>query len=263
MMSIPTSTWLFLFLLIVFWLWESKAPFFTWQQAPAPTQYKRYQHGTHNLAITLFNALISAALFASAIAMAASTTQEYGIGFLNWVAVQFPEPVVFILAIVLMDGWIYLWHRANHTIPFLWRFHRMHHSDPYMDCTSATRFHIGELAFSTLLRMGVILILGLSPQHILVYGFLMIACTLFHHANISLGSFDPILRKVIVTPDMHKIHHSNQIQETNSNYGTVFSFWDRLGKSYRETDKPEGIVFGVEGLEEEQGFWRMMRTPFK
>jgi sterol desaturase/sphingolipid hydroxylase (fatty acid hydroxylase superfamily) len=150
--------------------------------------------------------------------------------------------------LVLLDCWMYFWHWANHVIPFLWRFHRTHHSDWHMNVTTATRFHLGEHVISTALKLGLIPLLGLEVWHLLVYDTLVIAVTQFHHADISMGRWDHWLRLVVVTPDMHKVHHSDRYRETNSNYSTVLSIWDRLFGSFRKRDDPATIVFGLKEL---------------
>ncbi|MDF1744155.1 MAG: sterol desaturase family protein, partial [Gimesia sp.] len=140
----------------------------------------------------------------------------------------------------------------NHRIPLFWRFHRMHHSDPYMDVSTATRFHWGELIFSTLFRLLIIPLLGLQAWHIIVYGMLVFLSTQFHHANISIGRVDRFFRWFFVSPDMHKIHHSQIPEETNSNYSTVFSIWDRLAGTFRMRTDLKNIHFGLSEFEQPQ-----------
>lgn len=253
----PLNSILFITLLAILWLWESKQPFFTWQ-------HNRYRHAAHNLALTIFNAAITFFLFASLLTVTAQMTQEYKIGFVQILPEYIPDIVRLFLGLILLDCWMYLWHRANHTIPLLWRFHRTHHSDKYMDATSATRFHTGELIMATVLRIGIIFMLGLTATHLLIYGLLLTASTLFHHANISIGRFDKILVLFIVTPDMHKIHHSRVMDETNSNYSTILSIWDRLGGTYKSHNKPEMIQIGLNEFdnEEDQTFIGMLKIPF-
>lgn len=253
----PLNSILFIVFLAAFWLWEGYRPFFVWQ-------HNRYQHATRNLALTLFNTTITFLLFASLLTTATEMTQEYRVGLIQILPAYIPDSAKLIIGLLLLDGWMYLWHRANHTIPLLWRFHRMHHSDNYMDATSATRFHIGELMLATLLRIGVIFILGLTTTHIIVYGLLLTICTLFHHANISIGGLDKYLVLLIVTPDMHKIHHSQQMTETNSNYSTVLSIWDRLGNTYKTHRNPNMIKIGLDKFDNEkyQTFIGMLKTPF-
>jgi len=169
-----------------------------------------------------------------------------------------------VLALVLLDCWMYLWHRANHMIPFLWRFHRMHHSDRHMDVTTATRFHLGEHVGASLLRLGLIPLLGLEVWNLVVYDTLVIAVTQFHHADISIGRWDRWLRWLIVTPYMHKVHHSDWRPETDSNYSTVLSIWDRLAGSLRMRSDPKTLVFGLDEFTDHgwQSWWGMMKTPF-
>ncbi len=248
---------LFITLLTGLWLWESKQPFFAWQ-------HNRYQHAAHNLALTLFNTAITFVLFASLLTLTAQMTEEYKVGLVQILPEYVPDIARVILGLLLLDCWMYLWHRANHTIPLLWRFHRTHHSDKYMDATSATRFHIGELILATLLRVGIIFMLGLTTTHLLIYGLILTASTLFHHANISIGRFDKLLVLFIVTPDMHKVHHSQIRDETDSNYSTVLSIWDRLGGTFKRRDNPEMINIGLNEFdrEEDQTFIGMLKTPF-
>jgi sterol desaturase/sphingolipid hydroxylase (fatty acid hydroxylase superfamily) len=170
----------------------------------------------------------------------------------------------FVLALVLLDGWMYVWHRANHAIPLLWRFHRMHHSDRQMDVTTATRFHLGEHVGSSVLRLGLIPLLGFEVWNLVVYDILVIAITQFHHADISIGRCDRLLRLLIVTPNMHKVHHSDWRPETDSNYSTVLSVWDRIFRSFRMRSDPKMQLFGLSDFNDArwQTWWGMMKTPF-
>src|SRR5215813_5385924 len=118
-------------------------------------------------------------------------------------------------AILLFDAWMYLWHRANHQLDFLWRFHRVHHSDPEMDVTTAIRFHAGEILISSALRLAVIPLLGITNRQLLVYEMLLLPVILFHHSNVLIPErLDAILRLVIVTPAIHRVHHSRLRAET-------------------------------------------------
>ncbi|MCA9068211.1 MAG: sterol desaturase family protein [Planctomycetaceae bacterium] len=243
-------------LLAVFWIWETWHPFFGWQSSG------RVRHGLANLAIAVMNTLILGLIFGTATVGVAEWANHHQLGLLNWVPL--PGSVQFGMALVLSDAWLYAWHRANHTIPLLWRFHRMHHSDTKMDVTTATRFHLGELSFAAVLRLGVIIALGLRIEHTLTYDLLVLASTQFHHADISLGRLDRWLRGVFVTPDMHKVHHSREFAETNSNYSTILSLWDRLAVSFRMRTEPKTIEFGLEDFREPDwqtipGLWK---TPF-
>lgn len=242
-------------LLAVFWCWETWRPFFGHAEG-------RLRHAGHNLAIALVNTMILGLGFGLVTTTVAEWTAANQYGLLQ--AVDLAGPLRFAMALVLLDGWMYIWHRANHTIPFLWRFHRMHHSDRHMDVTTATRFHLGEHIGSAVLRLGLVPLLGLEISHILVYDTLVIAITQLHHADISLGRWDRGLSWLIVTPYMHKVHHSSWRQETDSNYSTVLSVWDRIFRSFRMRSDLKSLVFGLEEFREPgwQSWWGMMKTPF-
>jgi sterol desaturase/sphingolipid hydroxylase (fatty acid hydroxylase superfamily) len=201
-------------------------------------------------------------VFGSLTVIVAGWTETNHYGLLH--ALGLAEQVQFVLALALLDGWMYVWHRANHVIPVLWRFHRMHHSDRQMDVTTATRFHLGEHVGAAVLRIGLIPLLGFEVWNLVVYDTLVIGITQFHHANISLGRWDRWLRLFIVTPDMHKVHHSDCQPETDSNYSTVFSWWDRLVVTFRMRADPKTIVFGLKEFTAPawQGWWGMLKTPF-
>jgi len=153
-----------------------------------------------------------------------------------------------ILAFLLMDLTFYWWHRANHRSPLLRRFHNVHHIDPDLDVSTAFRFHFGELAFSSAFRVAQIGLIGPSLGSYLLYETVFQAGTLFHHSNVRLPiRAERLLVRLIVTPRMHGIHHSQVRWETNSNYSTVFSFWDRLHRTLG-LNIPQGeIDIGIPG----------------
>jgi sterol desaturase/sphingolipid hydroxylase (fatty acid hydroxylase superfamily) len=169
------------------------------------------------------------------------------------------------LAVVVLDLWTYWWHRANHRWTLLWRFHRVHHSDSSMDVTTAVRFHLGELLISAGLRLALITLLGLPLAALLLYDGAVTVATQFHHANIGLGRWDRWIRRLIVSPNMHKIHHSKIRAETNSNYSTVLSLWDRAFSTYRDRDDCHAIRFGVPRMTDEsfQTLKGLALTPFR
>lgn len=140
-------------LLTLFWLWESRWPFFGQPEG-------RWRHAGRNLAIALVNTALLGLLFGSVTVVVAEWTGQRRLGLLH--LVELASPVRIVLALALLDGWMYAWHRANHLVPFLWRFHRMHHSDPRMDVTTATRFHLGEHVGAATLRLGLIPLLGVG-----------------------------------------------------------------------------------------------------
>jgi sterol desaturase/sphingolipid hydroxylase (fatty acid hydroxylase superfamily) len=241
-------------LLALFWCWETWRPFFGQREG-------RLLHAGRNLTLSLFNTVAVGLAFGYLLVSLAGWTQANQLGLLNQVGLAWG--VRLLLGLVLLDCWMYFWHRANHALPILWRFHRMHHSDPHMDVTTATRFHLGEQVLSTVLRLALIPLLGLEIWHLLIYDTLAVAVTQFHHADISLGRWDRWLCRVIVTPDMHKVHHSDWQPETDSNYSTVLSIWDRLFGSYRWRNNPGGIVFGLKEYTDPawQSLKGMLLTP--
>jgi sterol desaturase/sphingolipid hydroxylase (fatty acid hydroxylase superfamily) len=242
-------------LLALFWCWETWRPYFGQQEG-------RVRHAGHNLAIALFNTVILGLVFGFVTATVAGWSEHHEYGLLNVLGLD--GRLRFMLALVLLDGWMYVWHRANHSMPFLWCFHRMHHSDQHMDVTTATRFHLGEHLGAAVLRLGLIPLLGFEVWNLVVYDTLVIAITQFHHADISIGRWDRWLRWLIVTPYMHKVHHSNWRAETDSNYSTVLSMWDRLFGSFRMRSDPKSLVFGLGEFTGPgwQSWWGMMKTPF-
>jgi sterol desaturase/sphingolipid hydroxylase (fatty acid hydroxylase superfamily) len=153
--------------------------------------------------------------------------------------------------LVLLDLWIYWWHRANHVIPLLWRFHAMHHLDRVLDTTSALRFHFGEVLLSAAVRTVVIVLLDLPVVSIVVFETLVLMSTIFHHSNLALpAGLEAALSRIVVTPSIHWVHHHRVRRDTDANYSTVLSLWDRLFASRSPTRRTAGMPIGVEGREE-------------
>lgn len=174
-------------------------------------------------------------------------------------------PGATVVALVLFDLWMYAWHRANHAIPFLWRFHRAHHSDTALDSTSAVRFHPGEGALSVLARLPVAWALGMGIEHLVLYESILFPVVVFHHSNVGLPvRLERVLRMLIVTPPIHRVHHSPLRIETDSNFGSVLTVWDRLARSLRA---PSHAVprFGLDQLADRS--WHspvgLLSTPFR
>jgi sterol desaturase/sphingolipid hydroxylase (fatty acid hydroxylase superfamily) len=178
------------------------------------------------------------------------------------------RPVSFVetaFVFVLFDIWMYLWHKANHCIGFLWRFHRAHHSDTDMDTTTALRFHPGELILSTLARLPVVLLLGMSITQLVLFETILNLSTLFHHSNLAVPEkWDRLLRTVITTPNMHRVHHSIELAETNSNFTSILSLWDRLFNTFRTRKDTRAITLGLPQYREDnyQRLWGFLKTPF-
>ena len=236
---------------------------------------QRLRHGLRNGSLAALNGALGV-LLAPLLLGAIAFAERHDIGLLHWLPLDaslfdgWPFPGLLgavlglALAVLLFDLWMYAWHRANHEIPFLWRFHQVHHTDPAMDVTTALRFHPGELLISSLLNPLVILALGMGLTQLILYKSVMLAIILFHHSNLRVPSrWDARLRWLIVPPSMHRVHHSRIARETNSNYGTVFSFWDRLFGSFRLRPDLRQIVFGTGHHDEPawQTLPRLLRLP--
>jgi sterol desaturase/sphingolipid hydroxylase (fatty acid hydroxylase superfamily) len=170
-----------------------------------------------------------------------------------------------LLEIVLLDLITYLLHRAYHVVPLLWRLHVVHHSDMDLDVSSASRFHTGEVLVSSILKIGVVVVAGISPQGLVVFEAVMLACAQFQHANIRLpGRLESGLWLTLVPPAMHRIHHTPTREDTNSNYGTILTAWDWLLGTLRRHSPDAVSSYGVEALRDPQalGIKRLLMLPF-
>jgi sterol desaturase/sphingolipid hydroxylase (fatty acid hydroxylase superfamily) len=164
--------------------------------------------------------------------------------------------------LILLDFWIYWWHRANHRIPLLWRFHQVHHFDELLDSTTALRFHFGEVVLSAAVRAAVIIALDIPLSSVLVFEALVLISTIFHHSDAWLPArLEQALARVIITPSIHWVHHHAIRADTDSNYGTIFSFWDPLFRSRSRTRRFPTMPIGVEGGRD-RPLLRLITTPF-
>ena len=181
-------------------------------------------------------------------------------------ALDLPAPLNLILALLALDYTLYIWHRMNHSLPFLWRFHNAHHTDLDLDVSTASRFHFGELILSTAFRSAQIVILGIDPFTLVFFETVVTMAAQFYHSNIKLPlDFERVLNYFLVTPRMHGIHHSIVLGETNSNYSTIFSFWDRLHHSVQLNVPQIEITIGVPAYRSktEVGFIQTLLSPFR
>lgn len=220
-------------------------------------------HGIRNLSLAAINAGVLLFTFGLLTMLVASFAAAQ-----TWTPLSWLDGfgwLRFAAAVVCLDAWTYAWHRANHHFDFLWRFHRVHHSDTAMDVTTSARFHVGELLMSATLRLAVVIIAGISPAEVLAHELILVAVSQFHHAAIRLGRFDRLLRWVIVTPGLHQIHHSRRTDEMHRNFASILSVWDRLGRSFRGDSIDQKIRFGVPGLDdpEHQTTTGMLKTPWQ
>ena len=217
----------------------------------------------NNLALTLFNSIVINLVFSAAIVGTATYAQTHKLGVLNMV--QAPVWLKILLTVVFMDFILYVWHFLNHEMPLLWRFHRLHHSDLNMDVSTATRFHIGELAISAIIKISLIFFLGASPVGVLLFESAVVLCAQFHHSSLQVPKwFETVFWVFFVPPSMHRIHHSVIIKERDANYGTIFSLWDRfLGTLLSDVDQTRiRIGVGAYRKPEKLNFHQLLAMPF-
>lgn len=221
--SIRVGVFLGIFLSMA--LWEMIAP-------RRPLTQSKLTRWTNNLALTSFNTLLANLVFPAAAVGTALYAGGKGWGLFQYMAA--PGWLEGLAAIVLFDLVIYTQHVLFHRIPFLWRFHRMHHTDLDIDVTTGARFHPVEILLSVAIKMGVIIVLGPAAWSVIVFEILLNTTSMFNHSDILLHvKADALLRLLVVTPDMHRVHHSVIIRETNSNYGFNFPWWDRIFSTYQ------------------------------
>ncbi len=231
-----------------------------------PQGLGRVQRWPSNLAVAAIDAvLVRTMLPISAVALSV-LGEVKGWGLLNVYAV--PKWYAIPVAMIALDFVIYLQHVLFHAVPALWRLHRMHHADLEFDVTTGARFHPIEIILSMIIKLAVVAALGAPPIAVLLFEILLNATAMFNHSNVQLPSgLDRVLRWFMVTPDMHRVHHSVVVQETNSNFGFNLPWWDRLLGTYR--DQPaaghQAMVIGVNEIRDpgEQRLDRMLTQPFR
>jgi sterol desaturase/sphingolipid hydroxylase (fatty acid hydroxylase superfamily) len=240
-------------------LWEVAAP-------RRPRSYSRLTRWPSNLAIVVLNTeLVRIVLSATAVSLAVLGAQR-GWGLLN--NLPLPPWSRIIASVILLDLAIYLQHVMLHAVPALWRVHRMHHADLDFDVTTGARLHPLEIILSMLIKFGVIAATGTSAAGVLIFEVLLNATSMFNHGNVRIPvGLDGYLRWFVITPDMHRIHHSIVVAETNSNFGFNLPWWDRLLGTYRAQPAAshEGMTIGIEQFREARELWldRMVLQPFQ
>jgi sterol desaturase/sphingolipid hydroxylase (fatty acid hydroxylase superfamily) len=217
-----------------------------------------------NVAVSGLSLAIGAYIVAPVAVNLAARSAETSFGLLH--VVSLPFAAEFVLGFLLMDLTFYYWHRANHSIPFFWRFHNVHHVDPDLDVSTSFRFHFGEVLYSLGFRALQVYFLGISLFTYLVYELVFQCATLFHHSNVRLPiTFERALNKIIVTPRMHGIHHSTVKDETNSNYSVIFRWWDAMHRTLTLNVKQSDVVIGVPAYSnsEDNKFLNLFVLPFR
>ena len=223
----------------------------------------RSRRWTANLGLVVIDTLAIRVLFPVIAVGAALWADTEGWGILN--VLSLPSWATILLAVIILDMMIYWQHVAFHKVPILWRLHKVHHADRDLDASSGLRFHPIEIVISMAYKMVLVVALGAPVMAVIIFEILLNGCALFNHANVRLPKWlEKPLRQIMVTPALHRIHHSVIERETNSNYGFSVIWWDKIFRSY--TDKPDGKL--TLGLSEYQtdapsGLWWSLITPFR
>lgn len=234
---------------------ERRWPAATLPAAIAQTPDARRRVG-RNLGLWLINLLFSP-LIVLPISYWAAAQQ------LSWRPLWWGGMPGLLLDLLLLDMLIYWWHRANHMVPFLWRFHEIHHRDGFLDTTSALRFHFGEVLLSATVRAAVILVLAVPFQSVLVFETLVLLGALFHHSNLKMPTaLEGFLARFVVTPSIHWVHHHAKRADTDANYATILSLWDPLFGSRAAGKRRLDMPIGVEGRSGDLSIVKLLLRPF-
>lgn len=219
-----------------------------------------------NLALVVIDSALIRVLFpVIAVALAARVHAHGGglFGLIDW-----PQWIEIVVAVLMFDAAIYWQHRLMHRFGLLWRMHRVHHTDTHFDVTTGVRFHPFEIAFSMAIKLGLVALLGPNPAAVVIFAILLSAASLFTHADFALPArIERVLRMIVVTPTMHRIHHSVRREETDSNYGFLLSLWDRLFGSYQarsalpQQSMPIGLPYWRDP--ESLRFLQLLVQPFR
>lgn len=220
----------------------------------------------HNLALAASGTLLVRVVLPAGAVGVAAYAAAHGIGLFNRLAA--PAWLVVGFSVLLLDLAIYFQHRLFHALPWLWRLHRVHHADPDFDVSTALRFHPVEIVLSMSIKVVAVLVLGASPLAVLLFELVLNACALFNHANLALPTaLDRRLRRLLVTPDMHRVHHSVVPCETHSNFGFNLAWWDHCFGTYRAQPAAGHVAMAIGNPDyrapaQVGRLWGMLAMPF-
>lgn len=219
-----------------------------------------------NLSIVILSSALLRIVFPAAAVGAALWAETNGYGLMRLAGLN--GVIAGIVAFVVLDFAVWFEHLVSHKFPLLWRIHRMHHADTGFDVTTALRFHPLEILLSMLWKAAIVIALGAPVVSVLIFEIVLNGTSMFNHSNVRLPDrVDAILRRVIVTPDMHRVHHSTNPAETDSNYGFNFAFWDRLLATYTHAPAlgQDGINIGLNEYRDDRpaGLWWSLALPFR
>ena len=241
----------------VFWLIESAVPLFRFS-------YRKVRHAGINFFFTLTTIIVNFAL-AFLLLRTSDWTVQNGVGLLQWVQMPlWADVIVGLLALDLIGAWLAHW--TEHQVKFLWRFHLIHHTDTYVDTTTANRHHPGESVIRFAFTLVAVLLTGAPMWLVFMYQALSVALSQFNHANIELPRWaDRLLGLVIVTPNMHHVHHHYALPVTNTNYGNIFPYWDRLFGTHHEMAGRD-LKYGIDTHpepHEHSHIGNLLKVPFQ
>jgi len=225
----------------------------------------KFRRWTANLSVVLLSTGLTRLLFPVLPVATAIHCKQHGYGLFN--LLEPPAWLAIPAGILLLDLVIYWQHVAFHRHRLLWRVHRMHHADIDIDASTALRFHPIEIIMSMALKLGVVFLLGPPPVAVIIFEILLNGCAIFNHANVTIPlAIDRWLRLLVVTPDMHRVHHSTDMREANRNYGFSFPWWDRMFSTYKPQPEQghKGMQIGLNIFREPSytGLFKLLAIPF-
>lgn len=244
--------------IFIFWIIEGVFPLFSFG-------YNKFRHALINGLLTLFFVLIGLG-FASLLLMASQWVSQQDIGLINWISM--PLWMQVLVGVLLLDLFgAYLVHWVEHKVKFLWKFHLVHHSDTHVDVTTGLRHHPGEALFRMLFTILGVVVVGAPIWLVFVYQTCSVVFTHFNHANISMpSSLDKVLSWVLVTPNMHKVHHHYKQPYTDTNYGNIFAIWDRLFGTFAQINDSTNLTYGIDthmNPKEHEDVVNLLKIPFQ
>jgi len=244
-------------ILFIMACWQALSP-----RRPLRFGYRRWPA---NLGIVLLDVILIRLLVPTGAMGAAAWAGQANFGVMHWLNV--PHAGAVAAAVIVLDGIIYAQHVLFHAVPLLWRLHMVHHADQDIDVTTGLRFHPVEILLSMLIKMAVVSLLGAPVLAVILFEIILNGMAMFNHANVRLPlQLDAILRFMLVTPDLHRVHHSVMRHETNSNFGFNLSIWDRIFGTYQAQpgDGHDGMTIGLTQYQSEQpgGLGWMLTLPF-
>ena len=243
--------------LTFFWLLESAVPLFRFN-------YKKWRHAGPNLALTMTTIIVNFSM-AFMLVKTSDWVVEHSFGLIQWI--EMPLWAFMIIGILLMDliG-AYFIHWVEHKVKWMWKFHLVHHSDQHIDTTSANRHHPGESVFRFVFTMMAVVIIGAPMWMVFMYQTMSVVLTQFNHSNVSMPKWlDDVLMWVVCTPNMHRVHHHYRQPYSDSNYGNIFSFWDRIFGTFAVADNSK-LRYGVDTHmqpAEADDLWTLLKIPFQ